>query len=1136
MSFRSRSVSITLQFITVVLILMISNLTYAQNPNVELSKMVGKEIQEQIKGLESDEYQINLKTGQYLQIFVATEKLAVEVNLIAPSGENVFRLETDKNQREVIEIIAKLTGNYKLEVNALDNTTSENTYKIQVSELRRGLLKDKNRCKARELTTQANLLQKVGTKVGFQASVERYLASLKYWEKSGDKIAEADVFRKLGESYFFVSNYQESLKYFTRELDFRRANNDKSREARGLKNLGFVYYSMGADEEALKYYNQALVLGKETSNREVIAQTLSFLARFHNSQGERKQSIDYNKQALALWQELEEKEESIKITEELATSYYSLAEIKDSIEFYKKALQGVRDFADKKAEINILNALAIIYGEVGDFLLATNYYQQALEKSQNLRSSRSLEQEIEILNNLGQICYKQKDLIKAEGYFEQALALAQEKQDPVRQAKVLNNLANIYRDNGDSSKAIEIYSDVLRLHRANNDLASTVVTAIAVGQTHLDLGDGDKAVGFFTEAYKLNQRGGNRDLEANIFYHLGRALEFVYEEEKALASYKEGVNVSQELKDQLREAQFRYRLARLQFRRGDVKTAQGNITTAISLVEALQSNLINQKLQISYSTTTSDYYKLYIDLLMQQHQLNPKSGNDIAALTINEQAKAHSLLDLMKTNYSLDGDLISQERELKQLISNKTERLIRLNVDESVITEITAAENELKVLNDKLKACQMALQKQNPHYTEFAQPKAFSLAELQQQLDTDTLLLEYELGSDHSYLWLISKTEVKSFFLPKRSEIESKVKYLRDLLVARNLLARGQNIGGRPISLDLAENEYPKIAIEVSKLLLSPIADQLAEKRLVIVTDGAMQYIPFNALPDPNKTDIYEPLILKHEIVSLPSATTINMLRKEAKDNKNTKAIMLVADPVFSASDSRVASKSISNKIINNDRALELETTSLLVKKSAKEVGLPVLDLNISRLIDKNDEVKQISSLVPTEQSKQVLGFDAKVTNLLAKEASDYRVIHFATYGLANSTHPELSGIVLSLVNEQGKLEDGFLQTHKIFNLKLPVELVTISACETNIGENAQAEGLSGLTRGFIYAGASRVMVSLWNGDSVANTKLMKSFYQKILKDGKSPSVALRDTQLELWKEYKSPFYWAAFQLQGEWK
>ncbi|MBK7995498.1 MAG: CHAT domain-containing protein [Blastocatellia bacterium] len=1135
MSFRSKSVNITLQFITVVLVLMISNLTYAQSPNVELSSIVGKEIQEQIKGLESDEYQISLKRGQYLQIFVATEKLAVEVNLIAPSGENVFRLETDnkKNQREVIEIIAKLTGSYKLEVNALDNTTSESTYKIQVSELRRGLLKDRNRCQARELTTQANLLQKIGTKVGFQASVERYLASLKYWEKSGDKIAEADVFRKLGESYFFVSNYQEALKYFTKELDFRRANNDKSREARGLKNLGFVYYSMGVDEQALEYYSQALSLGKETNNKEVIAQTLSFLARFHNSQGERKQSIDYNKQALALWQELEEKEESIKTAEELATSYYSLAEIKDSIEFYKKTLQGVRDFADKKGEINILNALAIIYDEVGDFLLATNYYQQALEKSQNLRSSRSLEQEIEILNNLGQICYKQKDLIKAEGYFEQALALAQEKQDPVRQAKVLNNLANIYRDNGDSSKAIEIYSDVLRLHRANNDLANTVVTAIAVGQTHLDLGDGEKAVGFFTEAYKLNQRGGNRDLEANIFYHLGRALEFVYEEEKALASYKEGVNVSQELKDQLREAQFRYRLARLQFRRGDIKTAQGNITTAISLVEALQSNLINQKLQISYSNTTTDYYKLYVDLLMQQHQLNPKAGNDITALAINEQAKAHSLLDL--TGYSLDGDLISQERELKQLISNKTERLIKLNINESVVTEITAAENELKALNDKLKACQTALQKQNPHYTEFAQPKAFSLAELQQQLDTDTLLLEYELGTDHSYLWLISKTEVKSFFLPKRSEIESKVKYLRDLLVARNLLVRGQNIGGRPISLDLAENEYPKVAAEVSKLLLSPVADQLAEKRLVIVTDGAIQYIPFNALPDPNKADVYEPLILKHEIVSLPSASTINTLRKEAKDNKNTKAIMLVADPVFSASDSRVTNKSASNKI-NNNGALELETTSLLIKKSAKEVGLPVLDLNISRLKDKDDEVKEISALVPIDQSKQVLGFDAKVANLLAKEASDYRVIHFATYGLANSIHPELSGIVLSLVNEQGKLEDGFLQTHKIFNLKLPEELVTISACETNIGENAQAEGLSGLTRGFIYAGASRVMVSLWNGDSAANTKLMKSFYQKILKDGKSPSVALRDTQLELWKEYKSPFYWAAFQLQGEWK
>ncbi|KAF0207010.1 MAG: hypothetical protein FD167_5503, partial [bacterium] len=394
------------------------------------------------------------------------------------------------------------------------------------------------------------------------------------------------------------------------------------------------------------------------------------------------------------------------------------------------------------------------------------------------------------------------------------------------------------------------------------------------------------------------------------------------------------------------------------------------------------------------------------------------------------------------------------ERELKQLISDKTKRLIKFNIAERPIDEIGEAENEIKKLFSQLKELQAEIKQKNPHYTNFSELKAFNLKQIQEQiLDPDTVLLEYSLGNEQSYLWLVTQTEVKSFSLPKRSEIESLAKYLQELITARNLLAKGENIGGRPMTLESAANEYPKVANELSKALLSPVAQELGKKRLVIIPDGALQYIPFNALPEPNKTDNYQPLLVEHEIVSLPSAATISVLRQEYRENKENKekakTVMFIADPVFSPIDSRVKNQSLQTM---DKRLAELEESNLLIKKSAKEIGLPLTNQGFPKFNVVSDEIKQISELLSAEENKQMLSFNASLSNL-NKESSSYRVIHFATYGLANSQHPELSGLVLSLTDEQGKLQDGFLQIHKIFNLNLPTELVTLSNCDMRIAK-----------------------------------------------------------------------------------
>jgi CHAT domain-containing protein len=147
-------------------------------------------------------------------------------------------------------------------------------------------------------------------------------------------------------------------------------------------------------------------------------------------------------------------------------------------------------------------------------------------------------------------------------------------------------------------------------------------------------------------------------------------------------------------------------------------------------------------------------------------------------------------------------------------------------------------------------------------------------------------------------------------------------------------------------------------------------------------------------------------------------------------------------------------------------------------------------------------------------------------------------MLHFSTHGLLDSRHPELSGLVLSLVDEVGQPQEGFLRLNEIYGLRLNADLVVLSACQTGLGRQVSGEGLIGLTRGFMYAGSKRVMASLWEVDDAATTELMKRFYKGVLQEKLPPAAALRAAQIEMLqrKHWQSPYYWGAFMLQGDWR
>jgi CHAT domain-containing protein len=304
---------------------------------------------------------------------------------------------------------------------------------------------------------------------------------------------------------------------------------------------------------------------------------------------------------------------------------------------------------------------------------------------------------------------------------------------------------------------------------------------------------------------------------------------------------------------------------------------------------------------------------------------------------------------------------------------------------------------------------------------------------------------------------------------------------------------------------------------------------------LLIVSDGILQYIPFAALPIPDRSGDPIPLIVEHEIVDLPSASILAEIRRQQTSRPRVFGkIALLADPVFDAGDPRVAS------------GTQGRPTGSFANKPTADLTRAENDLGLlrnghaylPRLLYTRAEATAVMALVPPESGFQALDFDASRATAMSDLLARYRVIHFATHGLLNNKHPELSGLVFSLVNRQGKRQDGFLKLQDVYDLNLHADLVVLSGCETGLGAEISGEGLISLTRGFIYAGASRVVASLWSVSDSATASLMAAFYNAMEKDNMRPAEALRAAQIQMLtqRQWRSPYYWAAFQIQGEWR
>jgi CHAT domain-containing protein len=698
------------------------------------------------------------------------------------------------------------------------------------------------------------------------------------------------------------------------------------------------------------------------------------------------------------------------------------------------------------------------------------------------------------------------------------------------EAVTLNNIGLVYKARNDHTQALHFLNQALERRRAVGDRAGEGTTISDIGSVYAQLGQTDKALNFYQQAIQLSRDVQDRNTEASTLR----------------------------------------RLALLERDQGDLQNARTYLETSLSIIENLRTKIVGQELRSSYFASTHEFFDSYIEVLMRLHRINPDQGLDGLALEAAERSRARALLDSLveaKANIreGIDPELLERERSLQKRLNDIAEREARevgsMNSDQQ---SASVKKETASILTD-YEEVEAEIRAKSPRFAALMYPVPLSVKQIQEQIiDADTLLLEYSLASERSYVWAVTSNSVSSFELPPHDKIDTAARQLYASLTARNKLVRFEKLAEQRARIAKADADYISTSAELSQMLLGPVASLLGKRRLLIVADGSLNYLPFAALPVPtvavnefapklpagrvnrksvrdNKaskrtTAKFKPLIVDHEVVSLPSASALASLRLELRGRSPApKTLAVLADPVFEKNDERF--RNVRSVKTPRSRSFEFssvdETDNYSLLSTRQESVQP---LQIQRLPFTRREADEILSLVPKNETFAALGFDANRTIATSPLLGQYKYVHFATHGFINAARPELTGMVLSLVNSKGIEQNGFLWAHEIYNLRLPAEMVVLSGCRTGLGKEIKGEGLVGLTRGFMYAGASRVLVSLWAVSDEASAELMGNLYKAMLKENLSPSAALRSAQLAVLnqKRWESPYYWAAFVLQGE--
>ena len=849
------------------------------------------------------------------------------------------------------------------------------------------------------------------------------------------------------------------------------------------------------------------------------------------------------------WQKVKNLKEQGMALRGLSLSYEKLNKPNKAIKHLDRAIETFTKLKAYWQLMRLYNYRGRIEWKMGRHTLALSSYWEAF-KLAKITGDRYWE--ALILNGLGAIFYFQGASENALAFYQKALPIWEEIGAHRPAATTWLNIGMVYRILGLNDEALMSLDRALAGFQSSKDLNGEIKAIIQLGAIHTNLANFEKALRIFQVAYGKIGLAQEPRLQAVLLDQYGNLLWRLERYEEAETLYLEALhlfemgnfqrdraytaaNLIQTLlsmgrveqamhyfegilahfldkEDPLAVVHIYYLLAKGLQLQGDLEAARGCIEESFRLVEGIREETKRATFRVFSLQSRYHYYELYIDILMDLNQHFPDAAYDVLALETSDQIRARDFLSSLETplggpEEKLSPELQKRVDELQRELNRKGRQHLLTQTDDSKHDDLKNIIRRYQEISDEVIAQTVTESTSAP----------VTLMRIQREiLDRDTLLLMYALGKKRSFVWLVGPENLESHVLPGRFEIERLVEEYHRLLAQ-----------------SYKQSKLLKARLTAEKLsqwLVGPVYSKMIGKRIIIVNDGALHLLPFGSLPIPtSQTRQLTYLVEKNEIVVLPSVSTLMALRTRQNQRPlSRKGLAILADPVFHKTDSRVKCETTGGLDSN-----VLSGVNSSLRRVSREMELT----HLPRLNHTRREARAVMALAPGSENIEVLDFDANRENVKQWDFSSYQILHFATHGLLHPKYAELSGIILSLVDVQGRPVDGFLRTHEIRKLNLPVELVVLSACKTAIGTEIRGEGVMGLSRAFMDAGATRVLVTLWSVDDEATAELMALFYRSMFQDGLSPSASLREAQSIMRHSNKrqAPYYWAGFVLQGEW-
>jgi CHAT domain-containing protein/tetratricopeptide (TPR) repeat protein len=843
-------------------------------------------------------------------------------------------------------------------------------------------------------------------------------------------------------------------------------------------------------------YERAVRLFEELRDSPRQALSLLYLGRIELAEGMNRDALELFERAAVLYRRLGDRRYIAVTWNETGRAHGALGHYAEAEKCFAQALAGWRRLPDPAGEANTLVSLGQLEQVHGESWRALNAFKQAQALWQRLRNAPG---EANALNGVGWVYRSLGDWERALAAHFRALHLMVAQADRAAIAVSLTQIGHVFLEGAEPQRALPYLQRAWSLQQGSGEAAASAVTLNSIGLCHLWLGRYSEALDFHRRSLGifLGQPGSEGQTDAWI--NLGWTYDKLGEPARALDCLRRAQALARASHHLSSEALALLGMAAAERDRGHLAMAQSYGEASLAIFESIRAAALRPDLQTSFLARRVSVYGLLIDTLMARH---PSRDFALQALARSEQARSRGLLDALAEAQEREEPSPAARSRLLARRKRIAEEIGELDLARSnplAGRPSAASEEALADALERLNEVELQIRRAGADRRPPASFDPPTLAALQRRLlDPQTLLLEYYLGESRSFLWAASSSgSIQSAELPGRDRLDPLIRalYLR--------------LSHKPSAGD---PELEQQALELSRILFGPVASQWAGKRLLIAVQGALQFLPFAALPDPSGR--LGPLVKSHEIVYVPSLSVLAALQgRDAGRAAALRPLAVIADPVFSADDERLAGR------LTGPRGTDPE-----------EQPFPRLD-------GSRAEAQALASLLPGQDVLLALGFDANRDLVTGGALSWFRILHFATHGFLRTDRPELPALVLSRYDESGRRRDGYLRSTDLGRLDLHADLVVLSACRSALGQEVAGEGLLGLQQAFLRAGARRVLVSLWDVEDRGAQELMRQFYRRLLLDKMPPARALREAQLALLDQppWQSPYYWAGFVLQGSW-